>query len=251
MKLNNRTNYLTTALRAIVAAVHRGETVRRGRLRTWDALEVTVTYSRRSRTHLNWQGISALSRKTHPEIVPDRSDEPFRDPRYTGHAMLDGSKMTLCIPRGEAYVEHIVMLVRHELWHSYGIEHADYPESVLRCTMDDISREMLDDAMIRLRLMSEVRQDRIVDWTFSAVPGGAPAAEGLGYPVLREIAPVKETVSTADLRAERVARLVERRTAWVSKLQRAENALKKIDASLKRYEKLGVSMPEAAKRGKR
>lgn len=130
---------------------------------------------------------------------------------YTGHAYFSGWRAHLSIPRGTANRAEVAALWHHELLHLYGLRHRDFSPAALRC----------DTAPF-----------------VAAFPGDLVEAE-------------KAPKSKEDPRAKRIAALVERRRRWETKAKRAATALKKIDASLRRYARLGLyEGAKAAGRGK-
>lgn len=150
-----------------------------------------------------------------------RGDRP-----YTGHAYYHGGNATLSIPRerdgaSSCKVRELVALWQHELWHLYRIRHADMPPTVLRCRAD------------------APFVDRVVEYL------GAQFADGR-VPLAHE--PVAKPEPTVDeRRAIKVARLVARRDAWISKRDRAVRALAKIERSLRYYAATGVEVPAVAR----
>lgn len=125
MRVINKTCYDTRLLRSVIVAVHNHEKDKRGALRSWDRIRVTVTHSRSS-------GDAA-----EPLFVVIGDDRLRRSGfGYTGRATLSGSRMTLCIPKRECRVADLIALVRHELWHSYGLRHRDFTPSVMQCAID-------------------------------------------------------------------------------------------------------------------
>jgi len=104
VRVLNKTDYPTRAIRSILCAVHSAEP--RGRLKQWHQLSVEIVYARRT----NWP--------------------------YTGSAYINGTNAYLSVPRpGTEYangvhtclaVVKLAALWRHEMWHLYGFEHCDY-----------------------------------------------------------------------------------------------------------------------------
>lgn len=113
MKLINKTDYDSRVIRSILCAVHTKQSSwGRGRLRSWGWLEITVTYT-----------------KPWAWMRPRAEDRIY----VTGWATLTGCRMRLHVPREACPVDVFTLVVRHELWHSYGIEHPDMPPSVMSC----------------------------------------------------------------------------------------------------------------------
>lgn len=107
MKLINKTKYDTAQLRAVLVAVHREEAKRRGRLRTWDRLVVSV--SRRSKSHTS------------------------------GHAFYHGRKSHLTLPAVTCTTAALTAIWLHELQHLYGIKHDDMSPAVRNLRETDLS----------------------------------------------------------------------------------------------------------------
>ncbi len=178
MKLDNQTDYPTRVLRSIMCAVHSAEP--RGRLRTWDRLTVKVVYSRG---------------------------------RHTGYAFYHGLSARLRVPKDGMNVAKFAALWRHELWHLYGIPHADYPPNVMHCKVACVDHVDLG------------RFGGLLD----AVPPPPPPK------------PTK-----LELQELKVARLLARRAGWATKAKRADRALAKIDRSLGYYAREGIEEAKAA-----
>lgn len=112
MIVRNKTNYDTRTLKALLVAVHAAEGGKRGRLKTWKRLCVTIKHSR---CH-----------------------------GYTGFAWYSGLKATLCVPKDGILIRKFAELWRHELWHLYGIRHSDYPPSIRYCRLTEWSLQFVD-----------------------------------------------------------------------------------------------------------
>lgn len=115
MRINNQTPYPTRALRAIMVAVYR---------------EVAANWGPPPR-----QGIVRI-RPRDPRIVRWTGNdgvqhEAKRSRSYTGRASLAGHRAVLGIPTTGLDVLQFAHLWRHELFHWYGVRHADYPRGVL------------------------------------------------------------------------------------------------------------------------
>ena len=122
-------------------------------------------------------------------------------------------------------VAKLAATFEHELYHSFGVgEHGDFPPSVMSCNPEP----------------------------FEHYPELLGLPEQLSYAVKAQ----KPKPTTEELQRKRVEKLLQQRKPWVTKARRAETAIKKIDASLKRYEKQGHDVGELRpaanrKRGKR
>lgn len=129
----------------------------------------------------------------------------------SGHAYLSGRAMRLTIPNGD--LAGFVWLVRHEVWHLFGVRHPDFPDAVMRATTP---------ALDAVRALYGI-------------------ADGATLPVAPEKpAPTLEERASAKLEA-----LAAREARWSSKLRRAQNALAKIKKSRGYYER---QLATAAKR---
>lgn len=129
----------------------------------------------------------------------------------SGYASYDGYRMRLRVPKKKVSLLWFAKLFHHEILHSYGLKHKDF--------QGNIGREMWKDA-------------EKYQWVVNK--------HGL-QEMLEEVEPVKPK---PDLREEKVRRLMERRKAWATKARRAETALKKIDRSLRYYQKQGLEVPQ-------
>jgi hypothetical protein len=216
MRVNNKTRYGTRKLRSIFCAVHSDIATP---LDTWRHLTVTVVYSRRRRRH-RWND-------------EDERIESYLDdggPRnMSGHASLDGYSMTLCVPRTHLQSLWLAKLFHHELLHSYGKRHPEYPKSL----GSDFWR---GDAENYRWILDKHELPELLD----EKPEEPPAPK-----------PTKEAKQLAA-----VQRLIARRKAWVTKARRAATALAKIDKSLRYYQREGIEVPDlqapvAAKRRRR
>ena len=122
-------------------------------------------------------------------------------------------------------VAKLAATFEHELYHSFGVgDHRDFPPSVMDCNPEP----------------------------FAHYPELLSLPERLSYVAkVQKPKPTKE-----ETQRKRVEKLLQQRKPWVTKARRAETAIKKIDASLKRYEKQGHDVGELRpaanrKRGKR
>jgi len=217
VRVENKTNYSTRALRSIFCSVH-GDLPRK--LPTWRRLTVTIVYAKRME---KWFVEKEDGGK---ELVP-MAHGPTH---MTGSASYNGRHMTLRLPRERVDLLWVAKLFHHEILHNFGTRHPDYPAHLGRNF-----------------------------WKTDA-EGYRWVIEKHGFEqYLDEVVPESKAKPTIDeKRDERVQRLLQRRKAWVTKLRRAETALKKIDQSLRYYDKQGVEVPEleaptkmAAKRKRR
>jgi hypothetical protein len=177
MKLNNQTRYDTQTLRRILVAVYRDVARTRGPLDTWGRLTVTVVTANGERRN-----------------IP-----------YGGNASFNGLRMRLRLPTPKFEVRRLVPLVRHELWHNYGVKHRDYPPGILDCILSDADCEVMESI-------------------------------GLGA-IGAEVSVTERTKVERDVVGERYEGLVEREIAWASKLKRAQKALTKIRTQKRYYER--------------
>lgn len=146
------------------------------------------------------------------------------DRPYTGNARYNGLRCTLSVPRpattyapgvdvttlGDASLCRVVRfaaLWRHEMWHLYGIRHAAYTDAIMWCQPECVDH-------VHLGPFADVH----------AVP---PAS-------------AKTKPTKTELQAQKVAGLQARRLTWRRKKSRAENAIAKIDRSLRYYDRAGV-----------
>lgn len=116
MKLVNKTRYDSAQLRAILVAVHTEEAKRRGRLKTWDCLTVTVGYSKRRR----------------------RGEELIHAGDTSGYAYYHGGKARVGLPPETCTTAALAAVWLHELQHLYGIRHSEMSPAVLWCREDNL-----------------------------------------------------------------------------------------------------------------
>jgi hypothetical protein len=155
---------------------------------------------------------------------------PHGPTHMTGCASYNGYNMTLRLPRERVDLLWVAKLFHHEVLHNYGTRHPDYPAHLGRNF-----------------------------WKTDAEPYRWVLEKHGFDQYLEEVKPEPKAKPTAEeKRAAKVRNLLARRKAWVTKLRRAETALKKIDQSLKYHERQGAEVPElqaptkmAAKRKRR
>jgi len=140
------------------------------------------------------------------------------EPVWWTHTHKRAQNMHLSIPKNVS-VAKLAATFEHELYHAFGVDnHSDLPPSVNDCNPDP----------------------------FAHYPELLGLPERLSYVVkVQKPKPTKE-----ETQRKRVETLLERRKGWVTKARRAETALSKIDASLKRYRRQGHQvgdLPKAAK----
>lgn len=193
MKLVNKTPYGGRELRRIITATYRDVEEQKGPLRSWETRDGAAHLSRLRLPSLNIQELV---------ITVVVANGRQRNLPYGGCASYNGRTMRLRVPTPKLEVLQLVALVRHELWHSYGAKHADFPPGVMRCVPSDRDRAIVD------RL-------------------------GLGAAVT---APEVEPKPAVDLTQIRYERLLKREATWAGKLQRAQRALTKIRQSKRGYE---------------
>lgn len=112
----------------------------------------------------------------------------------------------LSIP-DDVHVTELAAVMRHELYHSFGARHGDMGPEVLHCDTTPFEHYPMTLGLPeRLKRRAKAKRN----------------------------APDKETLQRA-----RVAKLVIRRKALVTRARRLMTLIEKIDASLKRYEKQG------------
>lgn len=110
-------------------------------------------------------------------------------------------------------VAKLAATFQHELYHAFGVrEHSNFPPAVRDCEPGP----------------------------FTHYPQLLGLPERLSYVEKAK----KPRPTTEELQRKRIEKLRERRKAWVTKSLRAETALKKIDAALKRYERQGHDVGE-------
>ena len=127
----------------------------------------------------------------------------------TGRASLSGRKLRMTIGGSDAVLA--VWLMRHEVWHLFGVRHPDFPAAVMR-----------EDA----GSLEAVRRVYGID-------------EGAKLPP-----PKPKPKPTAEEReAAILADIAEKRKRWTTKLRRAQTAIAKLRTRERYYERL------AAKRG--
>lgn len=134
---------------------------------------------------------------------------------YSGRA--GGNWMILRIPRKELSIAKLAWLFDHEIRHNHGQDHRDYPQH-----------------------MMHMEGDKKVAKTHGWV------LDKLSLPeTITEQEPEKKPKPTkGEKQAQRISRLLERRKKWLTKKKRADNALKKINKSLKYYEKQGFDIED-------
>jgi hypothetical protein len=173
MRVRNETTYDTRKLRSVILAVYREEARKRGELRAWPGVRIAIGYSK-------------------------QGNQP-----YSGHAHLGGYLAHLSVPRDQIWVTSFAALWRHELWHLYGIRHADYPPTVKWCHPEPMNY-----------IAREVGFTRI-----------APTAKIAARPD-----PIKATAqkrAAAEARAKR----------WATKLKRAQTGLKAAERDVARLQR--------------
>lgn len=131
----------------------------------------------------------------------------------TGRASYSGSKLRMTI--GGPDLALAVWLMRHEVWHLFGVHHRDFPAAIMR-----------EDG----GALAAVRE----------VYGIAPGAT---LPLAT--APTKAAPTAEQREAAALADIAEKRKRWTTKLRRAQTALAKLRTRERYYERV------AAKRGGR
>jgi len=138
-----------------------------------------------------------------PILHVTAASAPEESRHSSGHAYLSGRAMRLTIPDGD--LVGFVWLVRHEVWHLFGLRHPDFPDSVMHATPS---------ALDAVRALYDI-------------------PEGANLPV-----PAKKPASTLEDRAgAKLKALAAREARWLTKLRRAQNALAKIKKSKSYYER--------------
>ncbi len=127
----------------------------------------------------------------------------------SGNASLGGGRMRLRVQRGNVETVELIWLVRHEVYHLFGVEHGNMPHSV---------NHRSDGASVA------------IGERFSEL------VTRLG-PVLTEVAEVKKPkLGTDAKRSAKLTSIEARIKSWESKARRAENALKKLRKQRVYYE---------------
>lgn len=170
----NETKYDTRKLKTVITAVYNAEAKKRGPLRVWKRTRVEVITSRK------W---------------------------YSGRAHLSGLWMLLRVPSDTTVDLHrFVALIRHEVWHLYGIQHEDFTPSVMHCEHTDFVKDIV---------------------------------QSLGPDFMVGVKEVKTKAKPTKVEAldTRMANLATRLKAWETKRKRAENAIAKITKEQKKVTK--------------
>lgn len=188
MKIENQTDYDTKTLRRLMTIAHRRLAETRGRLKTWDRLNVVVVYGR--------HGSGTVSGEAH--LTGDRMRLRLPPPLTSKMAKAFEDRGLPSVRTVKA--ASVLWLMTHELFHSYGYRHRDFPPHIMHST----SPERF------------------------AVPGmdtlsPAPMA-------------ARPKATTAELRTLRAERVIARIVTWERKLARAERALKKLRKQQRYYE---------------
>jgi len=136
----------------------------------------------------------------------------------SGWASLSGGSMRLRIQRDSVSTVELIWLIRHEVYHLFGVDHAGMPDAVN-------NRSTAAFNTIRERFAEQIA--RYGD-SVSEVP-----------------VPAKTKPSTEDKRIAKLASIEARLARWVSKQRRAENAIKKLTRQKSYY--LDVVEKAAAK----
>ena len=154
-----------------------------------------------------------------PGTAPARGEEEVTG-YNTGRASLGGAYLRLTIGRWSTV--SVLWLMVHEAWHLFGLGHEDFPAPVMHETPGG------------LRGIRE-RFARLIEDVGEIVPMG-------------KAKPKRQAI---ELRSMKLAKLREAEARWDSKLGRAERALAKVRARIKRMERTiehDACPPLAAKR---
>jgi len=134
---------------------------------------------------------------------------------YTGSARSNW--MILRLPRNELFIPMLAWLFDHEVRHNHGHDHGwkKFPKHMMH--VDD------EQAM------------KTHGWVLEKL--------SLTHHTITENEPEKKPKPTnEEKQAQKIARLLERRKAWLTKKKRADNAIKKINKSLKYYQRQGFDI---------
>lgn len=127
----------------------------------------------------------------------------------SGRASLGGGWCRIRVARGEVSLAELIWLVRHEVYHLFGVRHGDMPNAVNHWSASG---------------------------TAAVAEKHAHLVKRYGEIVKEEPAPEKRRVSTEEKRVTKLSGIEERIVKWESKRKRAETALKKLQKQRRYYE---------------
>jgi hypothetical protein len=214
MKLRNTTNVETTTLRILIQAVINA---------------VSASFTKSGRPGFEREGDEAriINRRNKILAQCDIWVRQRTEKRTTGRAWLDGTKLRITIFNDEP--SHLLWILRHEVWHLFGVRHPHFPDAVMHESAPAL------DALVEL---------------YAGVLRRVVTSEGKLplQPVRAALSPDEKQARRSDRKEQRVASLLERKARWESKEKRAKTALATIRRQLRYYEKQGLLVAAHKKR---
>jgi len=194
MKLRNTSDFDSDALRSIIRSVVRevSATMQRehpGGL-VWDRQRVQLRAHRILHTCDIWVRQSRVGRGT------------------TGTANLLGTTMRITLSGPD--MAHAFWIIRHEVWHLFGIQHAHFPDAVMHCTPG---------ALEAVRGIFGLRPDQQLPNKPKRDPKAKPSPDALAAAKLAKIEAAEKRWTTRLRRAQTaLAKLKRQRTYYARKL---------------------------------
>ncbi len=203
MKIHNRTRYPTRVLGALIRRVVRDVAVTMSRFEPGELDTLPGRHTRAQVGPAAWQRRDAILSGLAISIVR----LPGNEVGYGGWAYTSGHEAKLRIPGATMELDRFLALVRHEVWHLFGVGgHRAFPDAINRCAPEPI-RELYRDLLSKLG-------NQVVE----EAPRAARRAPGV------------------DLAQAKLARLLDRQQAWEARQRRANRALAKIARSVRYYQ---------------